>query len=414
MGLQHTKTRPTGKPSGANLDRETSAAKMPPKCTGHKNSYIHLYMKIDITLEEALGRATPGLRRKMEYSVELLRKAERLALAYDRRGYYLAFSGGKDSQCLYHIAQLAGVSFEGHMSLTSVDPPEVIRFVRRYYPEVELIKPKASIYQLAVEKQILPTMRVRWCCAEYKEIAGAGKVTLIGIRKSESARRKKRNEVEISSRKYSGTLEGLDDYRAKQLAKRRRKTTPHSTGEVNITNATEEQTVGCIHGKESLLINPIIHWTERDVWKFLTEVVRVPHCELYDQGFRRIGCIGCPMSNPRQKAVENVRWPHVRRNWIKAIMAIRNRGVLQGTATRKTSGGQSSDNDTAARLSGGTFKEGYIWWNIPKGMQPLPHRGRRLRLDYAPRPETLDGGGRKKRQNRGLWAGFRVARRLTA
>lgn len=283
-------------------------------------------MKIVITLEEALTRASQGLRRKIGYSVDLLRKAERLATTYDKEnGYYLAFSGGKDSQALYHLAQLAGVQFDGHMNLTSVDPPEVIRFVRRYYPEVELIKPKASIYQLAVKKQILPTMRVRWCCAEYKEMAGAGKVTLIGIRRQESHRRKKRNEVEISSRKYSGTLEGLDAYREKKLGGK----TDERTGEVNITNATEERTIGCISGKESLLISPILHWTERDVLEFLNEVVRVPHCELYDQGFHRIGCIGCPMSQHRKKILENERWPHVKRNWLKAIKAIRAGGVSQ-------------------------------------------------------------------------------------
>ena len=100
------------------------------------------------------------------------------------------------------------MKFEAHMNLTSVDPPEVIRFVKQSYPEVDLIKPKKSIYQHAIEKQILPTMRVRWCCAEYKESAGAGRVTLIGIRHQESSRRAKRNEVEISNRKFSGTLEG--------------------------------------------------------------------------------------------------------------------------------------------------------------------------------------------------------------
>lgn len=146
-------------------------------------------MNIDITLAEALERASQGLRKKMLHSVELLQKAEKIALNYDaEQGYYLAFSGGKDSQALFHMAQLAGVKFSGHMNLTSVDPPEVIRFVRRNYPEVELIKPKKSIFQTAIEKQILPTMRVRWCCAEYKEKAGAGKVTLIGIRRAESAR----------------------------------------------------------------------------------------------------------------------------------------------------------------------------------------------------------------------------------
>ena len=92
-------------------------------------------MNINITLSEALERASEGLRKKMLHSVELLQKAEKIALNYDaENGYYLAFSGGKDSQALFHMAQLAGVKFCGHMNLTSVDPPEVIRFVKKNYP----------------------------------------------------------------------------------------------------------------------------------------------------------------------------------------------------------------------------------------------------------------------------------------
>lgn len=279
-------------------------------------------MNIDYNLSQALERASEGLRKKMLHSVELLQKAEKIALNYDaENGFYLAFSGGKDSQALYHITQLAGVRFHGHMNLTSVDPPEVIRFVKKNYPEVELIKPKKSIFSLAVEKQILPTMRVRWCCAEYKETAGAGKVTLIGIRKAESARRAKRNEVEISNRKFSGTLESLDEYRQELKAKRARRKSQKNG--VNITNADQEQTLGCISGKESILISPIIHWTEKDVWEFLNKVMEVPHCSLYDEGWYRLGCIGCPMSSAKQKQIENTRYPHVKRNWIKAIKAIR-------------------------------------------------------------------------------------------
>lgn len=300
-------------------------------------------MNIKITLAEALNRASARLRKKMLHSVELLQKAEKIALNYDaEQGYFLAFSGGKDSQALYHIAQLAGVRFSGHMNLTSVDPPEVIRFVKKNYPEVELTKPGKSIFQSAVERQILPTMRVRWCCAEYKETAGAGKVTLIGIRKAESSRRAKRNEVEINNRKFSGDLDGLEEYRQEQKAKRIRRKSREDG--VNITNADEEQTLGCIHGKESLLISPIIYWTEQDVWEFLNDVVKVPHCSLYDEGWHRIGCIGCPMSSHKQKMLENERYPHVKRNWIKAIKAIRNRGV---------------------------FKREYIWWNIRRNWMPL-------------------------------------------
>ncbi|WP_302422918.1 phosphoadenosine phosphosulfate reductase family protein [uncultured Prevotella sp.] len=314
-------------------------------------------MNIDITLTEALERASEGLRKKMLHSVELLQKAEKIALNYDaEQGYYLAFSGGKDSQALFHMTQLAGVKFRGHMNLTSVDPPEVIRFVKKNYPEVELIKPGKSIFQIAVEKQILPTMRVRWCCKEYKETAGAGKVTLIGIRKAKSARRAKRNEVEINNRKFSGNLDGLDEYRQELKAKRARRKSKEQG--VNITNADEEQTLGCIHGKESLLISPIIYWTEQDVWEFLNDVVKVPHCSLYDEGWSRIGCIGCPMSSHKQKMIENERYPHVKRNWIKAIKAIRNgrysKESISGGISART--GSSQKRQRIAQDAGGYIK----------------------------------------------------------
>lgn len=322
---------------------------------------------------EVIQKLSEPLRKKLEHSVELLRKAEKLALAYDEENeYYLAFSGGKDSQCLYHVAKLAGVRFKAHMNLTSIDPPEVIRFVKREYPDVELVKPKKSIFQFAAEKQILPTMRVRWCCAEYKETAGAGKVTLIGIRRAESARRAKRNEVEIDSRKFSGDLEGLEEYRkTRNRDKRGRK--PKGNREVTIVNADGERVLGCIRGKESLLISPIIDWTDDEVWEFLG-ALGVEHCELYDEGWRRIGCIGCPMSSHKQKMIENARYPHVRRNWIKAIKAIR-RGV--GYSKENISGGTSARtgclSETSEDCSG------------------------RRRLHQASRPGTLDWGGGKIR-----------------
>lgn len=91
-----------------------------------------------------------GLQAKLDYSIELLRKAEKVALRLDPvNGFYLAFSGGKDSQALYHVAKMAGVKFKAYMSLTSIDPPEVIRFVKQHYPDVELIKPVVSIYDIA-------------------------------------------------------------------------------------------------------------------------------------------------------------------------------------------------------------------------------------------------------------------------
>lgn len=118
-----------------------------------------------------------SLKQKIEDLIDLLRKSEKMAIRLDPEdGFYLAFSGGKDSQALYHIALMAGVKFKAHMNLTSVDPPEVIRFVKKQYPDVELIKPKMSIYDMALKKHILPTMRLRWCCADLRKCRVPGRL----------------------------------------------------------------------------------------------------------------------------------------------------------------------------------------------------------------------------------------------
>lgn len=260
----------------------------------------------DIQLDyyTVMSKVSRPLARKIEHSVELLRKSEKMALRLDpENGFYLAFSGGKDSQCLYHVALLAGVRFKAHMNLTSVDPPEAIRFVKTQYPDVELIKPQMSIYEMAKKKHILPTRRLRWCCAEFKETSGVGKTTLIGVRKEESARRAKREEIstEIKGKRNEETFDQWSEH--------------------------EENMVACVGGKDKILVSPIIYWTERDVWEFLN-VNGIPHCELYDEGYTRIGCICCPMSQPWQKAKEIKRWPHVKRNWIKTIQWLIDNGYI--------------------------------------------------------------------------------------
>lgn len=234
-----------------------------------------------------------NLTKKIEYSINLLKKSEKMALEMDpENGFYLAFSGGKDSQVLYHLAVMGGVKFKAHMNLTSVDPPEVIRFVKQHYPEVELIKPKMSIYDMVKQRGCLPTKKIRWCCEKFKEMSGAGKVTLIGVRREESAKRSKRNEVEMDNYKFSGSFDQWSEHR--------------------------EKMVTCVGGKDKIIVSPILYWTNRDVWEFLGSN-DIPHCSLYDKGYKRIGCILCPMSNYKQKIREIRDYPHVKRNWIKAI-----------------------------------------------------------------------------------------------
>lgn len=218
---------------------------------------------------------------------------------------------------------VGGSEIQGAFLADERRPPQLIRFGRRNYPDVEFEKLDKSIYQVAIEKGILPTQKVRWCCAEFKESAGAGKVTLIGIRHEESARRKKRNEFEMSSHRFSGDYDEFKKWQEEQIAK---KTAKLKKQYKNLNHdqfsIDKESEVKCINGKDSILVSPIIYWTEKDVWDFLNGM-EIEHCELYDMGYKRIGCILCPMSSLKQKRKEEKMFPHVKRNWIKAIMAIR-------------------------------------------------------------------------------------------
>lgn len=256
---------------------------------------------------------TKTLQCKIDYSIKVMRKAERLAITMNNAGFWLAFSGGKDSQVLYHLALMAGVKFTAYMNLTSIDPPEVIRFVRKNYPEVNMIKPKMSIYKMAIKKHILPTRALRWCCAEYKETAGAGHVTLIGIRKMESAKRSKRELIE----KVHKNPKKRKQWNFDQFSEH------------------EESMVQCMGGgKEKIVVSPILEWTEKDVWEFLNGY-NIEHCTLYDKGYKRIGCICCPMSSYKQKIREIQDFPHVKKNWIKTCEKLKQNGFVCHNLTPK-------------------------------------------------------------------------------
>ena len=247
---------------------------------------------------------------KLSHSIELLQKSEALALRYYDKGFYLAFSGGKDSQALYHVAELAGVKFEAHYSLTTLDPPELVRFIRANYPSVSVDRPEMTFAQLCLKKKALPTMLMRFCCAVLKETKGAGTVTLTGVRRAESVQRSHRNEAEIVTRrkddKFTGTLEQFDQF----------------------TRTKEVEGVQCVRGNDKIVINPIIDWSEADVWYFLNDVAKVNHCELYDRGWRRIGCLFCPMASQKEIARQGGDYPKYKALIMRTIHRLRENGYM--------------------------------------------------------------------------------------
>ena len=129
---------------------------------------------------------------------EKVRKSiERLKLYEPEDGYYLAFSGGKDSVTCKALMEMAGVKYDATYRVTSVDPPELVRFIKDVHPDVKREVPRYSdgkpitMWNLIPLKLMPPTRLVRYCCDKLKESGGDGRMTVTGVRWAESVNRKK-------------------------------------------------------------------------------------------------------------------------------------------------------------------------------------------------------------------------------
>jgi len=191
----------------------------------------------------------------IERSIDILKEFE------PKSGYFLAFSGGKDSIVLYNVAKLAGVKFRAYYSPTTIYPPELVRFIKKEYPDVEWTRPpRIRNFFTGIEINGLPTIIKRWCCSEFKEYAGRGKRVIIGIRAAESDKRARYPIVSFDS------------------------------------------------NNRKWRILPIHHWSDNDVWEYIKEE-GIKYPLLYDEGFSRLGCILCPFQSEDEKIKSMNRWP---------------------------------------------------------------------------------------------------------
>jgi len=203
---------------------------------------------------------------KDEISIQLLKDYE------PKEGFYVAFSGGKDSIVTLDLIKRSGVKYDAHYNITGIDPPELYYFIRDNFPEVQRHRPETTIWKLIVKKMMPPTRMVRYCCEYLKERGGAGRRVVTGVRKAESVKRSKRKDVEE-----------------------------------------------CFKDKHRVYINPIIDWSDQDVWEYI-KTNNLKYCNLYDEGFKRLGCIGCPMAGTTRRK-EFDRWPRYEQKYRKAFAA---------------------------------------------------------------------------------------------
>jgi phosphoadenosine phosphosulfate reductase len=186
-------------------------------------------------------------------------------------GYFLGFSGGKDSTVLYDLTKKAGVKFQAYYSATGIDAPELVKFIREKYPEVIHCRPKDSFFAL-IPKKGFPNKWSRWCCDKLKKDPTKDiplKHRLMGIRAEESAKRAARGPISKLS-------------------------------------------------KQILHIKPIFYWLEWEVWDHI-DSNKLPYCSLYDEGFSRLGCVVCPFLSYKQHQKHKARWPKIYAGFEKAM-----------------------------------------------------------------------------------------------
>lgn len=225
--------------------------------------------------------------------------------------YYLCYSGGKDSDCIRILASLAGVKHDIVHNLTTVDAPETVRYVKSI-PDVVMNYPKLSMWQLIVKNKIPPTRIMRYCCEALKEHGGKGRMKITGVRWAESNSRRKNNDVVKIIGKPATTKKTAEKMGAEYIQSEKGGIV------LNDDNAETRRFVEHCYRTTSTMVNPIVDWTDTDVWEFLHHY----GCNsnpLYQCGESRVGCIGCPQQGFNGMKEDFAKYPKYRENYVRAF-----------------------------------------------------------------------------------------------
>lgn len=236
---------------------------------------------------------------------ERLRLGEQMSKQYYNKPLIICYSGGKDSDVLIQLAINSGIDFEVLHNHTTADAPETVRHIRDTFKRLELqgIKctveypmykgKRTSMWDLIPQKMIPPTRLMRYCCSVLKEKGGQNRAIATGVRWGESRARSKRGVYEDMNRNKEKRIILNNDNDDKRL----------------LFERCEKQA--------KTVVNPIIDWQEQDVWDYLKEN-NTPCNPLYECGFKRVGCVGCPMAG-KHRYEEFRHYPKYEQAYIRAF-----------------------------------------------------------------------------------------------
>lgn len=243
-------------------------------------------------------------------AIARLQLAAQMSETYYNAPLIVTTSGGKDSDVCLYLAKAAGIRFEVQHNHTTADAPETVYHVREQFRRLEAEEIKCTInwpaykgrpvtmWTLIPQKLMPPTRLVRYCCAVLKEGGGAGRMITTGVRWAESASRKKKR----------GIYETMPRDISKKII-------------INNDNDDKRRLFENCKLQAKRVCNPIIDWTDADVWDYI-RAEKIPMNPLYACGFKRVGCIGCPMAGKRGMQFEFTCYPTYKRAYTRAFDAM--------------------------------------------------------------------------------------------
>ena len=256
-----------------------------------------------------------GMSDLEHIAIERFKTASDMSLQVYQQPLVVCISGGKDSSVITELAIRADIPVEFMHNHTTADAPETVYFVRQEFKRLEELGYKCtlnmptykgqrtSMWNLIPQKLMPPTRRVRYCCAVLKEGGGAGRFICTGVRWAESPARAGGRGIYEKNGDKDHRVILLDD------------------------NDDRRRLFENCRLKSKRTVNPIIDWSDDVLWDFI-EDAKKPMNPLYQEGFCRIGCPGCPKADRKDREMEFGRWPKFRNMYMVAfrnMIAFRNK-----------------------------------------------------------------------------------------
>lgn len=261
-------------------------------------------------------------KEKYDHSIEVLRLGSHISEEYYNDPLIISYSGGKDSDVLLQLAIESGIKFEVQNSHTTVDAPQTVYHIREVFKSLEEkgipcvvhhARDKGgkliTMWSLIEHNKFPPTRIARYCCDYLKEQSTPNRIIAVGVREAESVKRQGRSDFATRERNHPERVVYRDLKTATRVFEDA-ESRDDDTWDCRMVKRAKQQ--------RDLICNPIYYWSDDDVWDFIKDR-GIKTNPLYDMGFERVGCIGCPLAPRRTREWEFRLFPAYKINYIKAF-----------------------------------------------------------------------------------------------